>query len=1084
MSTDKYKKIEFNKISNKINNFWKRKNIFYKSIKNRKNKNNFIFYEGPPSTNGSPGIHHVMSRAIKDIFCRYKALKGYKVNRKSGWDSHGLPIELQVEKNLNIKKEDIGVIITIQEYNKKCRYFVMNYKKNWELLNIKMGYWIDLSTSYITFDGNYIESIWYLIKKLYKKNFIYNGYSIQPYSPAAGTSLSFHELNQPGCYKKIKSTSLTCQFKIKDKLDEYFLVWTTTPWTLPANTALAINKNIVYVKIKTFNIYTKKLVKIILAKDAIYKYFSSDKYKKNSSEINLLIKNQPWKILEEIDGKNLLKLKYYQILPYIKPNSSNVFVVFHADFVNTKEGTGVVHIAPNFGEDDNLLSKKEFIGSIVVNNSNKNKLPIVDKQGRFINEIYDFSGKYVKKEYENIKIIKNKFYKSVDLLILLKLKNENKVFKVEKYEHNYPHCWRTDKPILYYPTNVWFIKTTFFKKKLIKFNRIINWYPKFIGQKRFKNWLNNVVDWNLSRDRFWGTPLPIWKTSKNEETKCIGSIKELNLEIKKAISYRFIKNNLVSYFNFHCPNIDKIILASSEGKKMYRELDIIDVWFDSGSMPYGQWHYPFEDIDLFKKNYPADFIAEGVDQTRGWFFTLHAISVMLFNSIAFKNVLVNGLVLDKSGVKMSKRIGNYINPFNIINTYGADPVRWYMVSTINPWENLKFNTKSIEDIIRKFFDTVENIYNFFYVYLSIDKYFFSNLFFIKINIDIDFWILFRLNNLIKITNSAYKSYNIIKVSKEIQDFILNDISNWYLRINRRRFWKSKNNQNKYSAYKILYICLLVISKISSPISPFYMEKIYQDLININKDKQFLSVHLVNFPLINLNYINLNLEQKLDLAKRIVSLVYSLRKKKNIKIKQPLKKIILLKNKNIFKKNIQIISDLILLEVNIKKIEYINNISNFVIKKIKLNFKKVGKLYKENINLIISNLNNLSQKSIRKFEKNKELVIYLDNENIKLGIDDIKIYSENIKGWSVVNYNNITIALDINLDNSLKEIGIIRDFISQIQNFRKKIKLSIKDKIKIHISRSNSLVNFFIFKNKKYIKNEIQSIFFEEKKINL
>ncbi len=1064
-----YKQLNLAQLTQAIQTFWKRQAIFEKSIQNRQNKPSFIFYEGPPSANGTPGIHHVLSRTVKDIFCRYKTMQGHQVARKSGWDTHGLPIELQVEKTLNITKEDIGKKISIADYNQQCRQAVRQYQHQWDALTEKMGYWIGLQQPYVTCERNYMESVWHLLKKLYDKKLLYKGYAIQPYSPAAGTGLSSHELNQPGCYKNVKDTAITAQFKIQHtEKSTYLLAWTTTPWTLPANSALAVGKDIIYVKIRTFNPYTHQPIHVLLAQAAVARYFPlaeshDDQDFKNYQPGDKCI---PWQIVAGFQGKELVCLTYEQLLPYVQPKQP-AFRVITADFVTTTEGTGIVHIAPTFCEDDRRAAQKEGIPAITVKNQLGEAVPIVDKQGRFVKEIIDFAGKYVKATYEATSIRSQPDYKPTDVLIAMQLKKDNKAFKIEKYEHSYPHCWRTDKPVLYYPLNAWFIKTTACKDQLISLNKTIQWQPPATGQGRFAHWLENLVDWNLSRTRFWGTPLPIWRTQNQQEEKCIGSIKELEQEVQKAVAAGFMPAPLLPDLELHRPYVDDIILVSDCGKKMYREPDLIDVWFDAGAMPYAQWHYPFENKATFKKNFPADFIAEGVDQTRGWFFTLHAIAVMLFDSVAFKQVVVNGLVLDKYGNKMSKRLGNALDPFQIIDQYGPDAVRWYMMGNTHPWDNLKFDTAGIETIQRKFFSTLHNTYNFFALYANLDQFDFSEKTTAK-PLESDRWIISRLHSLIQLTEQAYEAYNPTQVVRALQDFVVNDMSNWFVRLNRKRFWKSACTDDKQAAYQTLYTCLITVAKLAAPVAPFYMERLYQDLNGVTQRVPFISVHLARFPKANPNAIDKNLEKKMHWAQTIVALVHGLRKKNQIKVRQPLPKILLPIANTPIRKQLETVAALILAEINVKKMVYINDMSTMVTKTIKPNFKQLGQRYKHQLPAIAQRLAQLSRTDIQQFEQQGHFDLSLPNTSIALTLEEVEIISKDIPGWLVAHEGNITVALDITVDEALKKEGLARDFVNRIQNARKDMGLAVQDKIKIALQKSNPLFDSAIKEHQDYI----------------
>ncbi|MCX6290531.1 MAG: isoleucine--tRNA ligase [Bacteroidetes bacterium] len=1060
---------------------WERENTFEKSVSSREGKPSFTFYEGPPSANGLPGIHHVMSRSIKDIFCRYKTLKGFQVKRKGGWDTHGLPIEISVEKTLGIRKDDIGKKISVEEYNKACRKEVMKYKNVWDDLTRKMGYWVDLENPYITFENSYIESCWFLLKKLYsgdnpfKQNLLYKGYTIQPYSPAAGTGLSSHELNQPGTYKNVKDTSAVAQFKvledegldIKGKSifpiipkneDLFFLAWTTTPWTLPSNTALAVGKNITYVLVKTYNQYTHRIINVILAKDLLEKYFPQKNSELKIEEYKEGDKQIPFKILEE-------------------------------DFVTTEDGTGIVHIAPSFGADDFRTAKQNGLGS----------LTLVDKQGKFISEVTDFAGEYVKEQYltdeekeEERKKQGGEKYLSVDERISIKLKKENKAFKVERYEHSYPHCWRTDKPILYYPLDSWFIKTTVAKERLIELNKTINWKPESTGTGRFGNWLENLVDWNLSRSRYWGIPLPVWTSEDGNEQICIGSMKELSDAIDQSVKAGFMKANPIveatgkgrkgdgekgsqAGFDLHRPYVDEIFLVSSTGKKMIRESDLIDVWFDSGAMPYAQWHYmgdtgspPFGATGAF----PADFIAEGVDQTRGWFFTLHTIAVMLFDSVAFKNVVSNGLVLDKNGNKMSKRLGNAADPFETIEKYGADATRWYMISNAQPWDNLKFNMDGIGEVQRKFFGTLFNTYSFFALYANIDGFTYAEKEIpVAERTEIDRWILSELNSLVKYVDECYADYEPTKATRAIQDFVTEHLSNWYVRLCRRRFWKGDYSNDKIAAYQTLYTCLETIAQLMSPVAPFFADRLFCDLNNITNRHKVSSVHLSEFPASDPQLIDQLLEERMELAQKISSMVLSLRKKVNIRVRQPLGKILVPVLEKSFQQKLESVKDLILAEVNVKQIEYITDTSGILIKKIKPNFKVLGKKVGALMKDAAAAIHGFSQEDIAAFEKNSGFELHLNSRVIHLMAEDVEILSEDIPGWEVTSDGDLTVALDTKIDEKLREEGIAREFVNRVQNLRKDKGLEVTDKIDLKVL-NHAAIKTSILNNKVYICAEI------------
>ena len=1098
MKYKEYKNVNLAEVGEEILSYWKKNKIFQASVESREGKPSFTFYEGPPSANGTPGIHHVMARTIKDIFCRYKTMKGFQVKRKGGWDTHGLPVELQVEKELGITKEDIGKKISIKDYNQKCREAVMKYKGQWDDLTEKMGYWVDLDNPYITFEKDYIESLWHLLKKLYEKKLLYKGHTIQPYSPAAGTGLSSHELNQPGCYRDVKDTSVVAQFKVaesskakaqslmKDKESAkgelFILAWTTTPWTLPSNAALAVGEKITYVGVQTFNPYTFKPVVVILAKDLAGKYFSEKAKEITLEDFKPGDKLIPFKIIGEFSGKDLVGIEYEQLLPYVKP-SQPAFRVIPGDFVSTEDGTGIVHIAPTFGADDARVAKQAGIPSITVKDEAGNDVPLVNKQGKFVKEVSDFSLEYVKEDYltetekqEATKKQNRDKYLSVDERIAIKLKTENRAFKVEKYEHSYPHCWRTDKPVLYYPLESWFIKTTALKDRMVELNNTINWKPASTGTGRFGNWLENLVDWNLSRSRYWGTPLPIWRTEDGKEEKCIGSIQELEAEIEKANKTLGKKQNS-KLEDLHRPYVDEVILVSDSGKPMLREADLIDVWFDSGAMPYAQWHYPFENKDIFKTAYPADFISEGVDQTRGWFFTLHAIAVLLFDSVAFKTVVSTGLVLDKNGNKMSKRHGNVINPFETISKYGPDATRWYMIANAPPWDNLKFNLEGITEVQRRFFGTLQNTYAFFALYANLDNFTFEDKeIALSKRTESDRWIISKLNSLILKVDEAFSEYEPTKAAREIQDFVIDDMSNWYVRLNRKRFWKGEYNEDKKAAYQTLYTCLDTVIKLSCSIAPFYMEKLFRDLNEVTKRDKTNSIHLTDFPVADKKAIDVDLEERMFLAQRISSLVHSLRKGHNIKVRQPLTKILVPILSDKMKKQIQLVEDLILSEVNIKAIEFIDDTSGILVKKVKANFKKLGKEYGPRLQEVVAQINKMSQEDIQKLEKENALKVKLQNGDIvQLTKEDVEISFEDIPGWIVASEGNITIALDITITDELKKEGIARDVVNRVQNLRKDMGLEVQDKIRITVQKKDELLDGALMANKEYICRETQAL---------
>ncbi len=1101
MKFKEYKGLDLSKLAVEILDDWERNNSFEKSVTLRKDSPQFIFYEGPPSANGMPGIHHVMARSIKDIFCRYKTLKGFQVNRKAGWDTHGLPIELSVEKELGITKEDIGKKISIEEYNKACKKAVMKYTGVWNDLTRKMGYWVDMSDPYITFESKYIESVWWLLKELYNKDLIYKGYTIQPYSPKAGTGLSSHELNQPGTYQDVSDTTVTAQFKIiesslpnslKSYKNLFLLAWTTTPWTLPSNTALTVGSKIDYSVVSTFNQYTKEFTNVILAKDLVSRVFGNNfEEVKNKIDLNFNSekdKKIPFYINETLKGQELVDIKYEQIWndsPLPHENPENAFRVILGDFVTTEDGTGIVHTAPTFGADDARVAKlaNPPIPALLILDKNNQLVPLVNLQGKFVDELGFLGGKYVKNEYYEQNKVPDK---SVDVEIAIKLKEENRAFKVEKYVHSYPNCWRTDKPILYYPLDSWFIKVTDQKDKLVDLNKTINWKPKSTGEGRFGNWLLNANDWNLSRSRFWGIPLPIWKTSDSKETLVIGSMNELKNEIAKSISKGFMKYDPFEKFDpndmsdsnyqkidLHKNVVDEIVLCSSLGEKMFRESDLIDVWFDSGSMPYAQWHYPFENKSKIENNeaFPADYIAEGVDQTRGWFYTLHTIAGTVFNSVAYKNVISNGLVLDKNGQKMSKRLGNAVDPFETISNFGPDATRWYMISNANPWDNLKFDIEGIEESKRKFFGTLYNVYSFFALYANIDNFNYSEQ---EINLDdrseLDRWIISELNSLISEVDDHYENYEPTKAARAISDFVQLYLSNWYVRLSRRRFWKGSYEQDKISAYQTLYRCLVEISIISSPIAPFFMDRLYKDLISCTKKSSFESVHHENFPVSNDLEINTSLQNKIRKAQTICSLVLSLRKKEKIKVRQPLSKVMIPFSSELEKKEINDISELIKSEVNVKEIELIGNSSGILIKKAKPNFKTLGPKLGKKLSMVITRINQLNDLDIEKIESGSSIIVDIDGDELVLEPTDIEIVSEDIEGWLVASEKGITVALDITLNERLINEGICRELVNKIQTLRKDSGLQVTDKIILKIQKDN-IIEKAIFENQNYILNE-------------
>lgn len=1095
-----YKGLNLPNVAEEILNYWQENNIFEKSVTTREGNEPFVFFEGPPSANGLPGVHHVLARAIKDIFPRYKTMKGYQVKRKAGWDTHGLPIELGVEKELGITKEDIGKTISVEDYNAACRKAVMRYTDVWNNLTQKMGYWVDMDDPYITYEPKYMESVWWLLKQIYNKNLLYKGYTIQPYSPKAGTGLSSHELNQPGTYQDVTDTTVVAQFKaiesslpdfLQNEGDIYFLAWTTTPWTLPSNTALTVGPKIDYVLVETYNQYTFEPINVVLAKKLVNYQFSG-KFNKVEEKSELLSyksgdKKIPFYVVKEFVGKDLVGIKYEQLLKYTLPNDNpeDAFRVISGDFVTTEDGTGIVHTAPTFGADDALVAKQAIpeIPPMLVKDDNGNLVPLVDLQGRFRPEMGEFAGKYVKNEYYNDGEAPER---SIDVELAIKLKEENKAFKVEKYKHSYPNCWRTDKPILYYPLDSWFIKVTDVKDRMYQLNETINWKPKATGTGRFGNWLANANDWNLSRSRYWGIPLPIWRTEDGKEEICIGSVEELKAEMKKAVSAGVLAEDIFADFevgnnsednyakiDLHKNIVDEIVLVSPTGQKMFRESDLIDVWFDSGSMPYAQWHYPFENQDLIDKGttYPADFIAEGVDQTRGWFYTLHAIGTMVFDSVAYKNVVSNGLVLDKNGQKMSKRLGNAVDPFETLGNYGADATRWYMVSNANPWDNLKFDLEGIEEVKRKFFGTLYNTYSFFQLYANLDNFNYSEAD-IPLNErpEIDRWILSELHTLIEKVDAFYADYEPTKAARAISDFTQDYVSNWFVRLSRRRFWKGDYQQDKISAYQTLYTCMLTIAKLGAPIAPFFMDKLYLDLNAVTKKENFESVHLSNFPVFNAAFVDKSLERKMENAQTISSLVLSLRAKEKIKVRQPLQKIMIPVDSEQQKEEILAVSELIKHEVNVKEVELLDDASDILVKQIKPNFKALGPRFGKDMKAIANVVINFTAEDINKIEQNGNLDVEVNGKNIILERTDVEITSQDIEGWLVANEGSLTVALDVTISDDLRKEGIARELINRIQNLRKDSGFEVTDRIDVTLQKDEHIASA-IDANIKYIKSE-------------
>jgi isoleucyl-tRNA synthetase len=1102
-----YKQLNLPQISSDILKFWEENKTFEKSVSSREGKTPWVFYEGPPSANGMPGIHHVMARAIKDIFCRFKTLQGYQVKRKAGWDTHGLPIELAVEKTLGITKEDIGKKISVEDYNLACRKEVMKYTDKWEEVTKKMGYWVDMQDPYITYDNKYIESVWWLLNNLYKKNLLYKGYTIQPYSPAAGTGLSSHELNQPGCYRNVKDTSIVAQFritepeklKLKTDGDIYFLAWTTTPWTLPANCALAVGEKITYTAVKTFNPYSHQPVTVIIAKDLIGKFFPAKNAELKMEDYKAGDKAVPFEVLAEFNGKELKGIKYEQLLPYVQPKGK-AFEVIIGDFVTTEDGTGIVHTASVFGADDFRVANANGISSIMVKDENGMDSPLVDKRGRFVKEVNDpdwgFAGEYVKEEYltekekeaelekqkEKLKkyIPNLKEYLGVNERIALKLKLEGKAFRIEKYEHNYPHCWRTDKPVLYYPLDSWFIKSTAAKDRMIELNKTINWKPEATGTGRFGNWLENLNDWNLSRSRFWGIPIPIWTSEDRSEQICIGSAEELQKEIANAVAKGIMKENPLkdfkagdnseknyNTFDLHKPYADTIVLEKN-GKKLFREPDLIDVWFDSGAMPYAQLHYPFENKDLIdqKKYFPADFIAEGVDQTRGWFFTLHAIAVMNFDSVAYKNVVSNGLVLDKNGNKMSKRLGNAVDPFSTIEKFGADATRWYMIANAAPWDNLKFDVDGISEVQRQLFGTLYNTYGFYALYANVDGFVIDekNIVPVKDRQELDRWILSKLHSLIKDTTELYETFEPHRAARLIEEFVDEHLSNWYVRLSRRRFWKGEMSTDKKAAYETLHECLMVVAQLMSPIAPFFGEWMYQNLRGPIAEKaiadrtplQFESIHLTQFVKAEKSIIDVALEQRMEMAQKISSMILSIRKKENLRVRQPLQKIQIPVLDKDMETKIEAVKDLILAEVNVKEIEFVDESKTQIVKNLKLNFKTLGKKCGANMKAVQEYAKENGAAIIHDIERNGRSVVNVNGTEIVLENEDVEIIPVDIPGWKVANNGPLTVALDVTVSEVLKQEGLAREIVNRIQNLRKDKGLDVTDRILVKIQQNEVL----------------------------
>ena len=1129
MAYQQYESLDYAQVAAEVLTYWNQNQVFEQSITTRDGQPSFTFYEGPPSANGTPGIHHVMARTIKDIFCRYKTLRGFQVERKGGWDTHGLPIELQVEKELGITKDDIGKTISVEEYNRKCRETVMRFTDQWNDLTEKMGYWVDLDNPYITYKNEYIESVWSLLKQLYDKGLLYKGYTIQPFSPKAGTGLSSHELNQPGTYKDVRDTTVVAQFRAKltgksaylfdaAESDEIFiLAWTTTPWTLPANSALTVGKDIDYVLIRTFNAYTYELINVVLAKALVSRWFSEknrvddmydpafDRYLLSEEQAGRAI---PWAVVMEMKGDHLTDIEYEQLMPYVQPTGDRkAFRVILGDFVTTEDGTGIVHTSPTFGADDFRVAQVAGIPPIMVTDETGKDVPIVDRQGRFVAEVTDFAGRYVKEEYYSEEERAEPDFKPTDVLIAIKLKEENKAFRVEKYEHPYPHCWRTDTPILYYPLDSWFVRTTAVKDRLVELNKTINWQPESTGTGRFGNWLENLVDWNLSRSRFWGTPLPIWRSESavggRQEEVCVGSVSELKERVEnaqnsnlltdeqRAKNTAYLQQLASGDYDLHRPYVDEIYFVSENGNVMQREPDLIDVWFDSGAMPYAQWHYPFENKDVFEQAFPADFISEGVDQTRGWFFTLHAIGVMLFDSVAFKNVVSTGLVLDKNGNKMSKRLGNAVDPFATLAQYGPDATRWYMITNAEPWDNLKFNVDGIGEVQRRFFGTLFNTYNFFALYANLDGY--------RINQfdrvpreqlpELDRWILSKLNTLVRDVTEQYEAYNPTKAGRLIQDFVSDQLSNWYVRLSRRRFWagSSKTGEltlDKRAAYETLQHCLAAVAQLMSPIAPFFADWLYRNLTDDVREESIArntpfrhkSVHLTDWHPVEEDWIDIELERSMELAQEVSSLVHSLRKGHKLKVRQPLSRVLIPVLNGDTRRQIEHVAPIIMAEVNVKAVEFVDDASGILKKKVKPNFKalgpKFGKQMKD-VALAISTLNDANIRELETTGETSSQMIY-DTYYI-ISREYVEIVTEDIPGWLVASEDGLTVALDVTVTDELRREGIARDFVNRIQNLRKDQGFDVTDKISIELERNNDELAVALETNSDYIRQEVQAV---------
>ena len=1124
-----YSQLSLSDVNKEVLKKWDENDVFSKSMTEREGCPSFVFYEGPPSANGMPGIHHVMARTIKDTFCRYKTMKGFQVKRKAGWDTHGLPVELGVEKALGITKEDIGKTISVADYNRHCRTDVMKFTKEWTDLTHKMGYWVDLDNPYITYDNRYIETLWWLLQQLYKKGLLYKGYTIQPYSPAAGTGLSSHELNQPGCYRDVKDLTVVAQFRMKNPKPEmaewgtpYFIAWTTTPWTLPSNTALCVGPEIDYVAVQTYNGYTGEKMTVVLAKDLLYTHFNKKAEGMALEDYKPGDKLIPFKVVGEYKGPDLVGMEYEQLLPWVKPveldengnwhdAASKAFRVIPGDYVTTEDGTGIVHIAPTFGADDAFVAKAAGIPSLFMINKKGETRPMVDLTGKFylldeldgkfvdecvnVDKYKEYQGRWVKNAYDPQFTVDGKYdekaaqaAESLDFFICMQMKQDSQAFKIEKHVHNYPHCWRTDKPVLYYPLDSWFIRSTACKERMIELNKTINWKPESTGTGRFGKWLENLNDWNLSRSRYWGTPLPVWRSEDGEEI-CIGSVEELYNEIEKSVAAGFMKENPYKKLGFvpgdyakenydridlHRPYVDEIILVSASGKPMKREADLIDVWFDSGSMPYAQLHYPFENKELVdsRSYYPADFIAEGVDQTRGWFFTLHAIASMVFDSVAFKNVVSNGLVLDKNGNKMSKRLGNAVDPFSTIEKFGSDPLRWYMITNSAPWDNLKFDADGVDEVRRKFFGTLYNTYSFFALYANVDGFTYAEKDVpVAERPEIDRWILSLLNSLIKQVDDCLNDYEPTKAGRLITDFVNDNLSNWYVRLNRKRFWGSAMSADKLSAYQTLYVCLETVAKLMAPVAPFYADRLYMDLVGVTGRDNVVSVHLAKFPVADESLIDRELEARMQMAQDVTSMVLALRRKVNIKVRQPLQCIMVPVVDEEQKRHIEAVKELILNEVNVKELKFVDGAEGVLVKKVKCDFKKLGPKFGKQMKAVAAAVAGMSQEAIAEFERNGSYTFDIDGTQAVVAVSDVEIYSEDIPGWLVANEGRLTVALEVTVTEGLRREGIARELVNRIQNIRKSSGFEITDKIKVVLSK-NSLTDDAVNEYNTYICNQV------------